>query len=73
MPNVRARVELLGAPPASPQEAAAIVAALERFMRATTPVAAPAAGEPEPWLRTAMLEAVSRGPAIDDADPWINT
>jgi hypothetical protein len=47
---------------ASPAEAAAIVAALERFMRETVPK--PAANEPDldPWLRTAMLEGVSRGP-----------
>jgi hypothetical protein len=61
------------APPASTEEAAAVVAALERFMRATaTPSPAVAQG-PEPWQRMAMLEAVEREPTDGDRDPWINT
>lgn len=63
------------APAASPEEAAAVVAALERFMRETAPprssdVAARTAG----WLRAAMLEGVSRGPHAPsgwgDPHPW---
>jgi hypothetical protein len=42
---------------ASPEEAAAIVAALERFMRETAPRLR-AAAAPEPWARAAILEAV---------------
>jgi hypothetical protein len=61
------------APSASAEEAAAIVAALERFMRATAPTPVPAAEGPEPWTRTAILEGASRHPGPDDPDPWINT
>ncbi|HST56538.1 MAG TPA: hypothetical protein VLJ42_11700 [Solirubrobacteraceae bacterium] len=45
---------------ASPEEAAAIVAALERFMRDTAPALAPPDDAPDPWTHAAMLEAVSR-------------
>ncbi len=46
------------APSASPEEAAAVVAALERFMRDTapTPAAEPPAGGSR-WARVALLEA----------------
>jgi hypothetical protein len=58
---------------ASPEEAAAIGAALERFMRETAP-AGPAPSEgADPWQRAAVLEAVSREPGADSPDPWINT
>ena len=72
MVNRRPKLELIK-PAASPEETAAIVAALERFMRATAPAATSAASGPEPWLRAARREAVARGPGTDDADPWINT
>ena len=62
MPNRRPRLELV-APTASPEEAAAIVAALERFMRDTAPPLAQAPDQPEPWRRTALLEGVDREPA----------
>jgi hypothetical protein len=58
---------------ASPEEAAAIVAALERFMRATTPAATPPATAVDGWRRAAALEGVSRDPGVDVPDPWINT
>ncbi|MGO9320148.1 MAG: hypothetical protein ACLQBY_04995 [Solirubrobacteraceae bacterium] len=58
------RLELI-APAASPEEAAAIVAALERFMRATAPAASPAASVPDGWRRAAVLEGVSREPEED--------
>ena len=58
---------------ASPEEAAAIVAALERFMRATAPGAAGPAAATDPWRRAAVLEGVSREYEADPADPWINT
>jgi hypothetical protein len=57
-------------PSATPEEAAAIVAALERFMRATTP--APhdgAAAELDGWHRAALLEGVSRDPWAMASDP----
>jgi hypothetical protein len=57
---------------ASPQEAAAIVAALERFMRDTAP-APPAgtAGPPDAWHATAILEGVSRDPWTAAGDAWL--
>ena len=58
---------------ASPEEAAAIVAALERFMRATAPEAPRRAAATDPWRRAAVLEGVSREYEADPADPWINT
>ncbi|HEX3801853.1 MAG TPA: hypothetical protein VHV75_03335 [Solirubrobacteraceae bacterium] len=51
------------APDASPEEAAAVVAALEQFMRDTAATLAP---EQEPavraWKRTALVEGVGRQP-----------
>jgi hypothetical protein len=56
------------APDASPQEAAAVVAALERFMRETAPPLAPPAPRPDPWQRAALHEGVSRQPVAPL--PW---
>jgi hypothetical protein len=65
--NRRPKLELLGHS-ASPEEAAAVIAAIEQFMRDTTPPPAPAE-EPLPgWLRAARREAVEREPAFD---PWL--
>lgn len=61
------------APAASPEEAAAVVAALERFMRATAPVLAPAAPQLDGWRRAALIEGVSRESETDLPNPWINT
>ena len=61
MPNRRPQLELV-APSASPEEAAAIVAALERFMRETAPAPAPADPKPNPWFMQGLLEAVQREP-----------
>jgi hypothetical protein len=64
------------APSASPEEAAAIVAALERFMRATAPLpsAAAAPHAANGWRRRALLEGTEREPTGSDLpDPWINT
>jgi hypothetical protein len=72
MPNRRPQLELI-APSASPEEAAAVVAALERFMRATAPVLLPAAPSIDGWTRAALVEGVSRGDLGDENDPWINT
>lgn len=58
---------------ASPAEAAAIVAALARFMRDTAPGPAAAAASQDSWLAAAMLEGVGRAGRADEADPWINT
>jgi len=72
VPNRRPELKLL-APAASAEEAAAVVAALERFMRATAPLPAAPAEELDRWRRAAMLEAVSREHPLELADPWINT
>ena len=57
------------APAASPQEAAAIVAALERFMRDTAPTPAPPSAPATPaWTRAARLEATGHEPG--EPVPW---
>ena len=50
------------APGASPEEAAAVVAAIEQFMRATAPPPARPAPKRDPWQRAALLEGVMREP-----------
>jgi hypothetical protein len=70
MPARAPRLELV-APSASPEEAAAVVAALERFMRATAPATAPAPEPSDPWRRVAILEGVEREVQGDLADPWL--
>ena len=67
MPNRRPQLEIV-APAASPEEAAAVVAALERFMRETAPVIAPAAPPRNPWVRAALYEGTGREP--DAPSPW---
>jgi hypothetical protein len=73
MVNRRPQLELI-APAASPQEAAAVVAALERFMRDTAPQLAPAHPRRDLWTRAAMLECVGREDewpaAWGDPHPW---
>jgi hypothetical protein len=69
MPARRAQLKLI-APSASPEEAAAVVAALERFMRATARAPAPARERVDRWQRAAMLEGVERDFEADVSDPW---
>jgi hypothetical protein len=64
--NRRPQLVLRGSS-ATPEEAAAVTAAVEQFMRDTLPPAAPPEPAPEPWLRAARLEGVAREP---DAQPW---
>jgi hypothetical protein len=59
--NRRPRLSIV-APGASPEEAAAVVAAIEQFMRATAPPPAPPAPKPDPWQQVALLEGVMRQP-----------
>ena len=69
----RPRIELRqGA--ASPEEAAAITAAIEQFLRDTAPPPADAEARVRPWLRAGLLEGSKRGPAgrspWGDAEAW---
>jgi hypothetical protein len=60
------------APDASPEEAAAVVAALERFMRETAPTPAWDGGaEPrrDAWQDAALREGVVRSPEL--LPPWM--
>jgi hypothetical protein len=72
MPAARPRLKLI-APSASPEEAAAVVAALERFMRATAATPIQATKPTDQWQRAAILEGVEREWQGDVPDPWINT
>jgi hypothetical protein len=56
------------APNASPEEAAAVVAALTRFMRETAPPPAPRTARPNPWQQAALAEGVRRAP--EPPLPW---
>jgi hypothetical protein len=67
MPNRRPKLEII-APSASPEEAAAVVAAVERFLRDLTPPPAPAAPPRNAWQRAALLEGTGREP--DGPSPW---
>jgi hypothetical protein len=67
MPNRRPQLSIV-APAASPEEAAAVVAALERFMRETAPTAAPAPPPVSGWVRAARAEAVE---CDLGREPWI--
>lgn len=50
------------APDASPHEAAAVVAALEHFMRLTAPTPAPLPPARNPWQQAALHEGIQRAP-----------
>jgi hypothetical protein len=58
----RPRIELRQGS-ASPEEAAAIAAAIEQFLRDTAP--APQTEQTSPWLRAGLLEGTRRA-----AEPW---
>jgi hypothetical protein len=64
--NRRPRLELRGSS-ASPEEAAAVLAAIEQFLRDTAPPPAPVEAKPNPWVEAARLESVSREPT---RNPW---
>jgi hypothetical protein len=57
----RPRIELLSAAPE--QEAAAIVAAVERFLTETAPASRVGGAPANPWQRAALLEGVESGTA----------
>jgi len=58
--NRRPRLELRGSS-ATPEEAAAVIAAVEQFLRDTAPPPAPEP-PPSPWVEAARREAVDRQP-----------
>ncbi|MGI8412093.1 MAG: hypothetical protein ACR2LV_04610 [Solirubrobacteraceae bacterium] len=58
------------APDASPQEAAALVAALEQFMRETAPASAMPAPRQSAWQRAALSEGVDRWARTPSSEPW---
>jgi hypothetical protein len=64
--NRRPRLELHGSN-ASPEEAAAVIAAIEQFLRDTAPPPAPPAAVENPWVRAARREGIEREPT---AGPW---
>jgi hypothetical protein len=59
VPNRRPKIEIVQTS-ASPEEAAAVAAAIEQFMRATAPPPAPAVEPINPWVRAALLEGIDR-------------
>jgi hypothetical protein len=65
--NRRPKLSIV-APNASTEEAAAVVAALERFMRETAPRPVPPPA-PDRWQQTALNEGVNRAP--HDPLPWL--
>ena len=69
----RPRIEVKQAA-ASPDEAAAIAAAIEQFLRDTAPPPTPAGSQMSPWLRAALFEGVGLNPAAPspwgDPEPW---
>jgi hypothetical protein len=65
--NRRPKLTLV-APNASSEEAAAIAAAVERFMRETAPVPARSAPKRNPWQQAALREGVARQP--HEPVPW---
>ena len=52
---------------ASPEEAAAVVAAIEQFLRDTAPAPQPVEHAMNPWLRAGLYENVG---LVDERAPW---
>ena len=61
----RPAIELI-APAAGPEQAAAIAAALERFLHDTAPVVSPARATRSPWTRAAIAEGIG----LEAPTPW---
>jgi hypothetical protein len=53
---------------ASPEEAAAIAAAIEQFIRETAPAPSTDTGRMSPWLEAGLLEGTGREPSA--GAPW---
>jgi hypothetical protein len=67
VPNRRPQLELLGSA-ASPEEAAAVMAAVEQFLRDHAPPPAPAGEKLSGWVEAARLDAIDREPRYE---PWL--
>jgi hypothetical protein len=65
--NRRPQLSII-APNASPEEAAAVVAAVEQFMRATAPPRVSPAPAVDRWQQAALYEGVAREP--QQPLPW---
>lgn len=69
----RPRIEIAQSA-ASPEEAAAIAAALEQFLRETAPAPTSASVAVNPWLRAGLFENAGLDPAgpspWGDQEPW---
>jgi hypothetical protein len=69
----RPRLEVCQAA-ASPEEAAAIAAAIEHFLRDTAPPSQPGPADVSPWLRAGLYENAGLDPSgaslWGDAEPW---
>jgi hypothetical protein len=63
----RPRIEIAQSA-ASPEEAAAIAAAIEQFLRDTAPAPQPVERAMNPWLRTGLFENAGLDP--DGPSPW---
>jgi len=62
-----ARISIYG--PATPAEAAAVSAAIERFVGDTSLAPPPAQTGMDPWLRAALVEGVSAKDSFGPGDP----
>jgi hypothetical protein len=64
----------VSAPAASPEEAAAIAAAIEQFLRDTAAAPGRSGRRESPWLRAGLFAGVGLDPAgpspWGDAEPW---
>lgn len=69
----RPRIEVAQAT-ATPEEAAAIAAAIEQFLHDTSPPPDPGVSHTNPWLRAGLLEnaglAAGGSGGWGDAEPW---
>lgn len=74
MPNRRPQLQMAVSSAASDAEAAAVIAAVEQFLRETAPPVVAEEPRQDPWLRVALLEQTGREPdgpsAWGDPNPW---
>lgn len=74
MPNRRPHLQFAVSTATTAAEAAAVIAAVEQFLRESTPAFIIEAPKQDPWLRAALLEQTGREPEgpteWGDAHPW---